>query len=408
VSACSPPRTARAGRLLRGLVAWGLSGVAVVVSDAHEGLNQAIAATLPGGLAALAHPRHVHLLTWVPKSAQAMVATLVRMIFAQSDADQVKAQFDRIVDQLADKFPAAAEFLTDAEADLLAFSTFPVEHERRIWSNNGQKRLNKDLRRRTDVAGIFPNRPALIRLCGAVLAEQHDEWAVARRSMSAESLTNAHLAVIAGEMDTEEVTTAELEAVSRPTPQLAQWSSYTTSLDLTTSLPAPASSWEADLAPVVALEPPSPTPTMRQVPADSHLDRFGCLMSGRTPAVAAGAEQHHQLGHVPDKTVVDYGVADDHHLAVPSSKCSSNILRAEPGKRSPCSTMMLPTAGSASSARNFRHLPFKADPTPVTTWSTVCPMEVAHAVTHATCRFRSDLWPAQGDPGEDHRPATTT
>ena len=142
-----------------------------------------------------------------------MVATLVRTVFAQSDTDQVRAQFARVIEQLKHKFPAVAELFIDAEADLLAFSTFPVEHWKQIWSNNGQERLNKELRRRTDVVGIFPNRPALIRLCGAVLAEQHDEWAVARRYMSTESLTKARLRVVAGQSIDEEVT-AELEAAS--------------------------------------------------------------------------------------------------------------------------------------------------------------------------------------------------
>jgi len=202
---------------LRGLVARGLSGVALVVSDAHEGLKNAIAAVVPGATWQRCRTHAMrNLLTRVPKAAQAMVATLVRTIFAQSDAEQVKAQFDRVVEQLERQFPAAAEFLTDAEADLLAFSSFPVEHWRQIWSNNGQERLNKELRRRTDVVGIFPNRPSLIRLCGAVLAEQHDEWAVGRRYMSAESLGKARLHLVAGELDTEpeEVTPAELEAVS--------------------------------------------------------------------------------------------------------------------------------------------------------------------------------------------------
>jgi transposase-like protein len=153
-----------------------------------------------------------NLLARVPKAAQAMVATLVRTVFAQSDATQVRAQFARVVDQLEGQFPAAAEFLTDAEADLLAFATFPVEHWRQIWSNNTQERLNKELRRRTDVVGIFPNRAALIRLAGAVLAEQHDEWAVARRYMSTESLTKARTHLIAGEVaGAEEVTTAQLD-----------------------------------------------------------------------------------------------------------------------------------------------------------------------------------------------------
>ena len=129
----------------------------------------------------------------------------------RSDATQVQAQFGRVVDQLESQFPAAAEFLIEAQSDLLAFASFPVEHWRQIWSNNNQERLNKELRRRTDVVGIFPNRPALIRLAGAVLAEQHDEWAVARRYMSAESLAKARLHVLACE--TEEVR-AELDAAS--------------------------------------------------------------------------------------------------------------------------------------------------------------------------------------------------
>jgi len=132
---------------LRGLVARGLSGVALVVSDAHEGLKNAIAAVLPGTTWQRCRTHAMrNLLTRVPKSAQAMVATLVRTIFAQSDAAQVKAQCDRVVDQLERQFPDAAAFLTDAEADLLAFSTFPVEHWRQIWSNNGQERLNQELR----------------------------------------------------------------------------------------------------------------------------------------------------------------------------------------------------------------------------------------------------------------------
>jgi len=201
---------------LRGLVARGLSGVVLVVSDAHEGLKNAIAAVLPGAAWQRCRTHAMrNLLTRVPKSAQAMVATLVRTVFAQSDATQVHAQFARVVDQLEAQFPAAAEFLVEAEADLLAFSTFPVEHWRQIWSNNNQERLNKELRRRTDVVGIFPNRPALIRLCGAVLAEQHDEWAVARRYMSPESLTKARLRVIESDTLTEgKEAPAELQAVS--------------------------------------------------------------------------------------------------------------------------------------------------------------------------------------------------
>jgi putative transposase len=201
---------------LRGLVARGLSGVALVISDAHEGLKNAIASVLAGSTWQRCRTHAMrNLLTQVPKTAQAMVATLVRTIFAQSDAKQVTAQFARVVDQLEGQFPAAAELLCDAEADLLAFATFPVEHWRQIWSNNTQERLNREVRRRTDVVGIFPNRAALIRLAGAVLAEQNDEWTVARRYMSTESLTKARTRLIAGDVTgSEEVTTAQLDVAS--------------------------------------------------------------------------------------------------------------------------------------------------------------------------------------------------
>ena len=194
---------------LRGLVARGLNGVALVISDAHPGLVDAIASTLPGSTWQRCRTHYMrNLLTRVPKSAQAMVATLVRTIFAQPDRKTVLAQFDRVVTRLLEQFPDAADHLTDAAGDLLAFAAFPKEHWRQIWSNNPQERLNKELRRRSDVVGIFPNRDAVIRLVGAVLAEQHDEWAVARRYMAAESLTKARLRIIDG--DAEEVTRHEL------------------------------------------------------------------------------------------------------------------------------------------------------------------------------------------------------
>ncbi len=140
-----------------------------------------------------------NLLTRVPKSAGPFVATLVRSIFAQPDSAAVHAQFDRVADQLAERFPPAAEMLAEAGPDILAFTSFPQPHWRQIWSNNPQERLNKEIRRRTDVVGIFPDRPSVIRLVGMVLAEQHDEWAVVRRYMSPESLAKARLEVIEGE-----------------------------------------------------------------------------------------------------------------------------------------------------------------------------------------------------------------
>lgn len=190
---------------LRGLVARGLSGVSMVISDAHPGLVDAIAATLPGASWQRCRTHYMrNLLTKVPKAAQPVVATLVRTIFAQPDSASVWAQHGRVVEQLTEKFPDAATHLADAAPDVLAFTAFPKKHWRQIWSNNPQERLNKELRRRTDVVGIFPHRDSVIRLVGAVLAEQHDEWAVARRYMSADSLAKARMHIIEGGL--EEVT----------------------------------------------------------------------------------------------------------------------------------------------------------------------------------------------------------
>ncbi len=162
---------------LRSLVARGLSGVQLVISDDHQGLKGAVEATLAGAAWQRCRTHFMrNLLTRIPKASQSMVATLVRTIFEQPDATQVWAQHARVVDQLEDRFPDAAAMLIDAGTDLLAFAAFPTEHWSAIRSNNPQERLNKELRRRTDVVGIFPNRSAVIRLVGAVLGEQHDEW----------------------------------------------------------------------------------------------------------------------------------------------------------------------------------------------------------------------------------------
>ena len=177
---------------VRGLVARGLAGVKLVSSDAHPGLVDAIAATLPGAAWQRCRTHFMrNLLTRVPKSAQSFVATMVRTIFAQPDAATVREQHARIVDQLQTRFPEAAALLDEAGSDLLAFTSFPKEHWRQLWSNNSLERLNKEIRRRTDVVGIFPDRASIVRLVGAVLAEQNDEWAVARRYMSAESIAKA-------------------------------------------------------------------------------------------------------------------------------------------------------------------------------------------------------------------------
>jgi putative transposase len=177
---------------LRSLVARGLAGVKLVTSDSHPGLVDAIAATLPGACWQRCRKQFMrNLLTRVPKSAQSFVATMVRSIFAQPNPESVHEQHDRIVAQLQARFPEAAALLDDTGPEILAFTGFPKEHWRQLWSNNSLERLNMEIRRRTDVVGIFPNRSSIIRLVGAVLAEQHDEWQVARRYMSTESIAKA-------------------------------------------------------------------------------------------------------------------------------------------------------------------------------------------------------------------------
>jgi putative transposase len=174
---------------LRGLAARGLKGVQLVISDAHQGLVDAARSVLAGAAWQRCRTHYLrNLLTRVPKSAQPLVATLVRSIFAQPDAAQVAAQHERVVDQLAERFPAAAAHLADAAPEILAFTDFPKEHWRQIWSTNPQERLNKEIRRRTDVVGAFPDRASVLRLVGAVLAETHDEWADTRRYMSVDAL----------------------------------------------------------------------------------------------------------------------------------------------------------------------------------------------------------------------------
>ena len=176
-------------RFLRSLVARGLRGVQAVISDAHQGLKGAIAAVLHGASWQRCRVHFIrNLLALVPKSAAEMVAATVRTVFAQPDAESAREQWRAVADRFRTSFPRVADLLDEAEADVLAYLAFPREHWRQIWSNNPLERLNKEVKRRTDVVGIFPNAAAVVRLVGAVLAEQHDEWQVARRYFSAESL----------------------------------------------------------------------------------------------------------------------------------------------------------------------------------------------------------------------------
>jgi putative transposase len=170
---------------LRSLVTRGLRGVQLVTSDAHVGLRDAIAAVLTGAAWQRCRTHFMtNLLSKVPRRAQPAVATIARTVYQQPSPEEVRAQHQRVVTQVTERFPEAARLLEEAGPDILAFAAFPVAHWHQIWSNNPQERLNKEIRRRTDVVGIFPNRAAVLRLVGAVLAEQHDEWQVSRRYLT--------------------------------------------------------------------------------------------------------------------------------------------------------------------------------------------------------------------------------
>ena len=187
--------TAAWTEFLRSLVARGLSGVELVISDAHGGIKAAIAAVLSEATWQRCRTHFMaNLASRVPKASWPMIATLVRSVFEQPDRDATWSQLSDVIDKLTVAgFADAATYVLDAADDILAFTAFPTEHWPKIRSNNPQERLNKEIRRRTDVVGIFPNRAAVIRLVGAILAEQTDEWAIAKRYMSVESLKTTAL-----------------------------------------------------------------------------------------------------------------------------------------------------------------------------------------------------------------------
>ena len=149
----------------------GLSGIELVTSDARR-LRDAIA-TVFGGASWQRCRTHfmTNLLTRAPGQAQPWVVTMVRTVYQQLSPEEAHAPLDRVIDQLEDRFPQAASVLSEAGPDILAFAAFPVSHRKQVWSNNPLERFNKEIRRRTDVVGILPNRPAARRLVGAVLAE---------------------------------------------------------------------------------------------------------------------------------------------------------------------------------------------------------------------------------------------
>ena len=185
------------------LVARGLTGVRLVTSDAHRGLVEATAANLPGAAWQRCRTHYAaNLMSVTPKSSWPAVKAMLHSVYDQPTAKDVHAQFDKFLDAVTDKLPDVAEHLDAARADLLAFTAFPKDLWRQIWSNNPNERLNREIRRRTDVVGIFPDRASVTRLVGAVLAEQHDEWAEGRRYLGLEVLAKSRLNLVP---DTQEV-----------------------------------------------------------------------------------------------------------------------------------------------------------------------------------------------------------
>jgi putative transposase len=194
---------------LRSLKTRGLAGTKLVISDAHAGLKAAIAAVMLGASWQRCRVHFLrNVLAQVPKGSQTMVAAAVRTVFAQPDAEHVREQLEVIATMLGRQFPKVETMLREAGEDVTAFADFPVAHWKKIWSTNPLERVNKEIKRRTDVVGVFPNPQALLRLAGCVLIEVHDEWQIAERRY----LSEGSMALIDAHPDEQEVVTPELVA----------------------------------------------------------------------------------------------------------------------------------------------------------------------------------------------------
>ena len=184
---------------LRGLVRRGLKGVKLVVSDAHEGLKHAIAKVLGAAWQRCRVHWMRNALAHVPKGQHTMVAAALRQAFLQPDAEAARQTWRQVADQLRQRWPKLAALMDESESDVLAYMSFPAQHRAKLHSTNPLERLNKEVKRRADVVGIFPSEPSIVRLIGAVLLEQNDEWQLRPRYMQLEPM--AELASPAAEAE---------------------------------------------------------------------------------------------------------------------------------------------------------------------------------------------------------------
>jgi transposase-like protein len=184
---------------LKSMVRRGLRSVKLVISDAHEGLKAAIRRVMGASWQRCRVHWMRNVLAYVPKGQQSMVAAALRQAFLQPDHAQASQTLRHVADQLRPKWPKLAAFLDESEADVLAHMDFPVQHRAKLHSTNPLERLNKEVKRRADVVGIFPNEGAIIRLIGAVLLEANDEWQLQNRYMQTEPMTELTPPLIAAD-----------------------------------------------------------------------------------------------------------------------------------------------------------------------------------------------------------------